>query len=44
MSSAAAAKKNEGNAYYAKQMYKEAAKSYTEVGATIIAVMSRPLS
>lgn len=29
--SAAAAKKNEGNAYYAKQMYKEAAKCYSEV-------------
>ena len=42
MSSAAAAKKNEGNAFYAKQMYKEAANSYTEVRAAIIAVMFRP--
>ena len=44
MSSAAAIKKNEGNAYYAKQMYKEAANSYTQVGTGIIAVMFRPLN
>lgn len=28
---AAAAKKNEGNAFYAKQMYREAAKCYSDV-------------
>lgn len=32
MSSIAAAKKAEGNAFYAKKMYREAIKCYTEVG------------
>ena len=33
MSSVAAAKKAEGNAFYAKKMYKEAIKCYTVVSA-----------
>lgn len=35
-SAAAAAKKNQGNAYYAQQKYKEAAKCYSEVSEFIV--------